>query len=112
MGEIFYKVKNISYRIDMNEDNTEALITPVIDLEAEKDLTLVACLDLDGHELIPSARLSLKKGGNKVEMKYFKIVRPPYFKESYAYKCELHISQDCREYQTHVETITLCGIRP
>jgi hypothetical protein len=110
MEEKQYKIKEVSYRIDMSEDNTEAFVTPVIDMETEQNLTLLAYLELDGHELIPSARLQAVKGENRIEMKYFRIVRPPYFRESYSYKCDLHISHDCREYETFSETITLDGV--
>lgn len=109
-GENIYKIKKISYCIDMNKGNTEIVITPLIYLESDKNLTLVAYLELDGHELIPSARLSVRKGDNRIEMKSFKIIRPPYFKEHYSYKCDLHISHDSREYQTHTEVITICGV--
>ena len=107
-----FEVKNISYCIDTSPDGLLTVITPSLEFEAKDDITLIACLDVDSHELLPSARINLTRGSNSVELKPVKIVRPPKFRHEYVYKFDLHVSADGREYVTHSKEIAIAVPTP
>lgn len=43
-------------------------ITTVLSIRSTKSLTAVATLEVDGHELLPSARVHLEEGENRQEL--------------------------------------------
>jgi hypothetical protein len=72
------EIARISYEIEMAEEKNRrlALITPVLDITSSAGRVLVACLKVDGHELLPSAKIEVREGGNKVRLHEVRIFNP------------------------------------
>lgn len=72
------EIAGISYEIEMSEEKNRrlALITPVLDITSSAGRVLVACLKIDGHELLPSAKIEVREGRSKVRLREVRIFNP------------------------------------
>lgn len=68
----------ISYEVEMSEANKRrvAVITPVIDITSPACRILIACLKVDGHELLPSAKIEVREGRSQVRLREVRIFNP------------------------------------
>ena len=88
-----------------DRDAERALITPCILAEADAEMTLIGCLKVDNHELLPSFRTSLSKGSNTFKLKSVKIIRP--LPSPHLYRMELSFSSDGLNYHTESSEISI-----
>lgn len=54
----------------------QAVITAVLDIDAQCECCFAASLKVDGHELLPTARIDVKRGSNSIELKPVMIINP------------------------------------
>ena len=66
----------VNYSIAINDNTGEAVLTPVIQMLSFGPATLIASLKVDGHELLPSARLPLESGVSEVKLRPVRLMRP------------------------------------
>ncbi len=71
-----FVLQDTNYKIELSEDCKEAVITTVIDAYAYENTVLIASLEVDGIELLPSHRVKFEKGFNSVSLRPIKIVNP------------------------------------
>ncbi len=69
-------LRSSRYKIDLSDDFKTADITAELEIEAHENTILIASLDVDGMELLPSHRLHLKQGANVISLRPVKIVNP------------------------------------
>ncbi len=65
IDESQFILRNSNYRIDLSDDCKEAEITAELQFHAYENTILVASLDVDSFELLPSHRVHLKKALTK-----------------------------------------------
>jgi len=56
-----FKLKNISYRIELDSEKGIAKIHPIIELDSDGHFSLISALYIDSHEMLPSTRHSITK---------------------------------------------------
>lgn len=91
-------LRNTNYKVNLSSDFKEAEITAELEIEARENTVLVASLEVDRMELLPSHRIHLKKGPNRIELRPVKIINPilwwPNGHGSQSlYKMTLHVTQ-------------------
>ncbi len=76
IDESQFILTNSNYRIDLSNDYKSAEITAELQFHAYENTILVASLEVDSFELLPSHRIHLKKGFNKIRLRPVKIINP------------------------------------
>lgn len=100
-----FTVNSVIYETFFDRDAEKALITPCVLVNADAEMTLIGCLKVDNHELIPSFRTSLVKGNNTFKLKSVKIIRP--LPSPHLYRMELSFSSDGLNYHTELSEISI-----
>lgn len=101
------RLEDIKISYDVRPDGRVSVIVPVLEFDAAEPSSLIAFLNVDGHELISSQRVRFEQGSNRLELKPVKIVKTPGFEESYEYKMELYISPDGKTYRIDTSTLRI-----
>ncbi len=70
------EIKKVLYSISLDDSLSRAAITPVIIAESDERATLIASLEVDRMELLPSARLSIEEGLSVHTLRPVAIHRP------------------------------------
>jgi beta-mannosidase len=102
VDESLFILRNTNYKINLSPDFKEAEITAELEIQAYETTVLIASLDVDRMELLPSHRIYLKKGVNKIELRPVKVINPllwwPNGHGSQSlYKMTLHLKQPDHE---------------
>ncbi|HCE44634.1 MAG TPA: hypothetical protein DET40_13900 [Lentisphaeria bacterium] len=69
-------IRSTNYLVDLSKDLGTAEITADIEILAHENTVLIASLDVDGMELLPTHRIRLEKGLNKTSLRPIKIFNP------------------------------------
>lgn len=109
-------LRNTNYKVKLSPDYKEAEITADLDIEARENTVLVASLEVDRMELLPSHRVHLKKGFNRIELRPVKIINPILWwpnghGQQSLYKMTLHVKQPDNESVTDVKHIGIRKVR-
>ena len=95
------EIAGISYEVQMSKANERrvAVITPVLDITSPAGRVLVACLKVDGHELLPSAKIEVREGRSQVRLREVRIFNPLLSRQadqanSRQYKMTLEVSAE------------------
>lgn len=67
----------VEYRMSSTSDGRGWIITPVLHALSSVPRLLIASLEIDGHELVPSCRIDLKEGDNRVKLPVMRVLSPP-----------------------------------
>jgi hypothetical protein len=90
------EVIKVSYEVDFSANPRIAVITPVLEIHALENCIMIACLRVDGHELLPTDRVTLLPGSNLINLKYVKIVNPI-----------RHLPEDAEDEHTYLMSLDL-----
>ncbi|MFA6569153.1 MAG: glycoside hydrolase family 2 protein [Victivallales bacterium] len=109
-------LRDTNYRVELSPDFKEAEITAELEIQADENTVLVASLEVDRMELLPSHRIHLKKGFNKIGLRPVKIMNPllwwPHGHGSQSlYKMTLHVKQPDNETVTDEKHIGIRKVR-
>jgi hypothetical protein len=69
-------ITSVDYAIDYDSKKKLATITPNVHATCTKSKILIASIDIDNHELLPSLKLVLEKGKRPYILPCVKIVSP------------------------------------
>ncbi|MFZ2655473.1 MAG: glycoside hydrolase family 2 protein [Victivallales bacterium] len=69
-------IRNTNYLVELSKDLGMAEITAEIEILAHESTLLIASLEVDGLELLPSHRIRLEKGLNRTSLRPVKIFNP------------------------------------
>jgi hypothetical protein len=72
------EIDNIFYEIEITTANERrlAVITPALDINSPTRRMLIASLKVDGHELLPSAKIEVREGRSQVRLRQVRIFNP------------------------------------
>jgi len=98
-------INSVIYETFFDRDAEKALITPCASVDTNAEMTLIGCLKVDNHELIPSFRVCLSKGNSTFRLKPVKIIRP--LPSPHLYRMELFFSSDGLNYHTESSEISI-----
>jgi len=71
-----FSLRDLRYKIFLAEDFSRANITCCLKLETSSPRILFASLAVDGHELLPSARIPIHAGVDQYSLRHVSIIRP------------------------------------
>ncbi len=98
-GDFLILKSDISIRYDSISET--AFIKPLLHVESPAKAVLIGAFLIDSFELLPSFRVILAPGLNKIELPEVKIVRPRFSTtdgQAFEYKAEFRISHDAQNY--------------
>ncbi len=109
-------LRNTNYRVNLSEDFKESEIIAELEIHAYENTVLVASLEVDRMELLPSHRIHLKKGFNRIELRPVKIINPVLWWPNghglqSLYKMTLHLKQPDNDTVTEVKHIGIRKVR-
>jgi len=70
-----YEVRALSYRVEFDEAGERAEIHAELEVACSGSGMLLASIDIDGLELLPSSRIPLASGFNKLHLPPVKVMR-------------------------------------
>ncbi|HBC85814.1 MAG TPA: hypothetical protein DCZ94_02545 [Lentisphaeria bacterium] len=71
-----FVLRSSNYKVELSKDFKMAEITAKLEIDAFENTILIASLEVDGMELLPSHRVHLKKGSNTADLRPVKIINP------------------------------------
>ncbi|MDD3119021.1 MAG: hypothetical protein PHQ27_07580 [Victivallales bacterium] len=114
-----FEICDVEYTVVLADDFSVAEITPELIFTATRDQTLVASVNIDHLEMIPSFRVAARAGNNRVMIRSFRIFNPrirqpedPEGVKIYALELQLASSVDCFKSHSKELTITPSGAGP
>lgn len=106
-------LKAISYKVNYDEKNRVAFITPVIDAISQCEIIMIVSLDVDGHELIAPRRVEFTPGVNTIKLREIKIINPlnrqsraPEHRD-HAYRMAFKIATTTKERKLHASDLVI-----
>lgn len=75
-GKEFFTIKRVVNTVSLNSEETEAVISQVIELDCSRAGTLFISQHLDDIEMFESARFLVDRGFNCIPLKQLRVIRP------------------------------------